>query len=143
MFFAFVYIPDWYKTQEMDDSVVSEDPFILVYCPNRYQTQGMCDEAVADCPATLKFISHWCVTSKMLETFHNALLDNDDILFFNQDFNKVTFIANLIHFIAVDLDKINLDEDINFDEDDLDTIIHVRLLAWCSKFEKCQALKKR
>ena len=43
--------------------------------------------------------------------------------------------------LGVDLDKINLDNDNNFDEDDPDTIIHVRLLAWHSKFEKCKALK--
>ena len=40
----------------------------------------------------------------------------------------------------VDLDKINLDNDNNFDEDDPDTIIHVRRLAWHSKFKKCKAL---
>ena len=32
--------------------------------------------------------------------------------------------------VAVDLDKIDLDEDINFGEDDPDTIILVRLLVW-------------
>ena len=32
--------------------------------------------------------------------------------------------------LTVDLDKSNLDNDNNFDEDDLDTIIHARLLAW-------------
>ena len=31
--------------------------------------------------------------------------------------------------LCVDLNKINLDDDNNFYEDDLDTIIHVRLLA--------------
>ena len=45
--------------------------------------------------------------------------------------------------LAVDLDKINLDEDNNFDQDHPDTIIHVRLLGWRSNFEKCKALKKK
>ena len=27
--FGFVYVPDWYKIQEMCDSVISEDPFIV------------------------------------------------------------------------------------------------------------------
>ena len=45
--------------------------------------------------------------------------------------------------LAVDLDKINLDKDTNFDENDLDTDIYVRLLACCSKSEKCKARKKR
>ena len=30
----------------------------------------------------------------------------------------------------------------NFDEDDPDTIIHIRLLAWHTKFEKRKELKK-
>ena len=60
--------------------------------------------------------------------------------FFNEDFDKVTFIANQ-RYIVVDLEKINLDNDNNFDEDDTDTIIHVRLLVWRSKFEKRE--KKR
>ena len=43
--------------------------------------------------------------------------------------------------LTVDLDKSNLDTDNNFDEDDLDTIIHARLLAWCSKFKKHKVKK--
>ena len=78
----------------------------------------------------------------MLEKFDKALLANDDILFFNEDFAKVTFTASQRHILVVDLNKINLDND-NFDENDPDTIIHVRLLAWSGKFEKCKALKKR
>ena len=42
--------------------------------------------------------------------------------------------------LNIDLDNINFDN--NFDEDDLDTIILVRLLAWHIKFEKRKALKK-
>ena len=38
--------------------------------------------------------------------------------------------------LVVDLDKINL-------EDDPDTIIHLRLLAWHSKSKKNKTLKKR
>ena len=78
----------------------------------------------------------------MLEKLDNALHTNDDILFYNEDFDKVTFIANQRHILAVDLDKIKLDSDNKFDEDDPDTIIHVRLLAWHSKFKKHKALKK-
>ena len=39
------------------------------------------------------------------------------LLFFNEDFDKVTFIANQRHILGVDLDKINLENDNNFDED--------------------------
>ena len=108
VFFVFDSIPDQYKTQEMCNIVVS-----LAYCPDKYKTQKMCDETVDDCLAALKFIPDWFVTSKMLEKFDNALHANDDILFYNEDFDKVTFIANQKHTLATDLDKINLKN--NFD----------------------------
>ena len=38
-FFVFDSIPDQYKTREMCDRVVSEDPFLVVYCPDKYKTQ--------------------------------------------------------------------------------------------------------
>ena len=41
----------------------------------------------------------------------------------------------------VNLDNTNLDN--NFDEDDPDTIILIRYLAWHSKFKKRKALKKK
>ena len=41
----------------------------------------------------------------------------------------------LLHIVTVDLDKVNLDNDNNFEENDSDTNIHVGLLTWCSKFE--------
>ena len=126
----------------MCDSVGCEDPFIIVYCPDIYKTQRMCDQTIDDCLAALNFISNQFVTSKMLRKFDKVLLAADKILVFNEDFNKVTFIANQRHILAVDLDKINLDNDKKFDEDDPDSVIHVRPLAWHSKFEKCKALKK-
>ena len=61
----------------------------------------------------------------MLEKHHNVLHADDDILFYNKDFDKVIFIANQRYILTVDLDKINLDNNNNFDEDDPDTIIHV------------------
>ena len=43
--------------------------------------------------------------------------------------------------VNIDVNNINLDN--NFDEDDPDTIILIRLLAWHIKFEKRKELKKR
>ena len=54
----------------------------------------MCDEAVDDYLAAFKFIPDWFVISKMLEKLGNDLLADDDILFYNKDFEKVIFIAN-------------------------------------------------
>ena len=74
----------------------------------------------------------------MLENFHDSLLTNDDILAFVKKFSRFTIYANQMGILGVDLDKINLDDD--FYEDDSDTIIHLRLLACRSEFEKRKAL---
>ena len=54
--------------------------------------------------------------------------------------NKTTIFAT---YLPVDLIKIILGEDNHFNEHDPDTIIYVRTSAWCNKFEKGKALKKR
>ena len=54
----------------------------------------MCDEAVDDCLAALQFIPDWFVTSKMLKRFHDAIVTNDNLLFFDKYFSKVTFFVN-------------------------------------------------
>ena len=43
--------------------------------------------------------------------------------------------------LNIDLNNINLD-DTSYEEDDPDTIIHIRLFAWHIKSEKHKALKK-
>ena len=42
--------------------------------------------------------------------------------------------------LNIDLKINNLKINISFDEDDPDTIIHIRLFAWSIKFEKRKAL---
>ena len=123
----------------MCDRPIAEDAFMPLYCPDTYKAQRMCDEVVDDCLEALEFVFDWFVTDKMLEKLNNALRANDDILFYNEDFNKVTFIACQIHILAADFDRIELDNDNNFCENDSDTIIHVRLLAWRSNFNKRKA----
>ena len=44
--------------------------------------------------------------------------------------------------LSVDLDKINLDDDNIFCEEDPETIVYIRLLAWHNNFEKLKAFKK-
>ena len=56
-------------------------PFLIVYCPDKYKTQKVCDEAVDDCLAALKFVSDWCVTSKIIKKLYTALYADDDWLF--------------------------------------------------------------
>ena len=47
----------------------------------------------------------------MLGKLDNAFYANDTLFFYNEDFDKATFIANQIHIFAVDLDEINIDND--------------------------------
>ena len=84
--FAFHSVLDQYKTQELYGRVISEEHFMFMYCPDRHKTQKMCDEANDDCLAALKLIPDWFVISKTFEKFPDALLANDDILFFDEDF---------------------------------------------------------
>ena len=62
---------------------------------------------------TLKFISGWFVRNKILERFYDALL-HDDILLFDENVSKVTFFANEMGILGVDLDKTNFYDDDKF-----------------------------
>ena len=125
----------------MRDRVVSEDPSLIVYCPNKYITQRMCDEAVDESLEPLKLIPDWFVTSKMIKRLYTTLCVDENILYFNDDSRNVTFCCDEMGNLSINFNNINLDN--NFDEDDLDTIIVIRPLAWHIKFEKRKALKKR
>ena len=98
---------------------------MILYCPDKCKTQGICDEAVEDC-LRLKF-ANWFVTSKMIKKLLTAL---------NADYN--------IHYFSKDsdnLNNINLDNT-NYDEDDSETIISIRLQACHFKFEERKVPKK-
>ena len=69
---------------------------------DRYKTYKICNDAVADCLGALKFIPDGFVTSKILEKFHDALLAND-ILFFDENLSKVTFFADEMGILGVDM----------------------------------------
>ena len=94
----------------------------------------MCDEAVDGSLAALKLIPDWFVASKMIKKFYTALQADENILHFNEDSGNIIFSCNKMGILDIDLNNINLDN--NFDEDDADTILLVRLLAWLIKFEK-------
>ena len=77
----------------------------------------------------------------MIKKLFTVLHADENILYFEEDFGSIIFSFNEISILNIGLNCINLD-DTNFDEDDSGTIIHVRLLAWHTKFEKRKALKK-
>ena len=57
---------------------------------------------------------------------------NDDIVFVNAHSNNVTFFSDDIGLVNADHNNVSLHED-NFDNDNPDTIAHVRLMAWCNR----------
>ena len=124
----------------MCDRIISDD-LSLRYVPNQYKTQQMWKKAADDCLATLKFVLDWFVTSKMIKILFTALYADENVLYFNEDSGNVVFICNGMGILNIDLNNINLCN-INYNEDDPDTIIHVKPLAWHIKFEKRKAYKK-
>ena len=137
--FLFKYAADPHKNQKMCDESVSENLFLLKYCPDRYKTQEKYNKAVYACLLVLKFIPDWSVTSKMLEALNKVIISNNDI---NRDFtdsNIVRFFGDNMDILSVDLNNINLD--VNFDEHDPKTIIHVTYIAWNNKLKQRKAFK--
>ena len=135
-------VPDQYKIQEMCDKIASDHPFKLKYCHDRYKTQEMCNKAIDDFLPALKFVPDWFITSKMTKKLLAALYTerNINILYINAGSGDSVFSFNRIGIFSIDLSNINLD-DTNFDADDPETFIHIRLLAWHIKFESHKALK--
>ena len=76
----------------------------------------------------------------MIKDLYNALYADDGLLFSDEDSSDVLLCCNEMGILSVNLNNVNLDN--SFDEDDLDTITLIRLLAWHSKFEKRKVLKK-
>ena len=119
----------------MCERINSEIPFSLRYVLDQYKTQKMCNKAVDDCLAALKLAPDWFVTRKMIKKLFTVLYVDENILYFNEDSSNVVFNYNETSILNIDLNCIKLDDN-NFDEDDPDAIIHVRLLAGHIKFEK-------
>ena len=101
----------------------------------------ICDKAFDDSLAELKLIPDWPVTSKVIIRTLYYLVRTWWFNLFDEYSADVTFCCNEMGILNVNLDNINLDD--NFDEDDPDTIVVIRLLAWHSKFERHKTVNKR
>ena len=65
---------------------------------------------------------------------------DDNMLFFDEYSGTATFCFNQVGILCLDLHNISLN-DTNYDEDNPAVIIHIRLLTWDIKLEKCKGLK--
>ena len=85
-----------YITQELQDKVVSEDPFMLKCCHNKYKTQEMCDKMFDSCLLALKVFLYSFITCRMIENFDNAVFHNDHIalLYSNFDYDFFTIFSS-------------------------------------------------
>ena len=72
----------------------------------------------------------------MIKKLFTGLYADENILYFIEDSVNVVFNCNGVGVLNIDINNINLDND--FDEDDPDTVILIRLSAWYVKFEKTQ-----
>ena len=88
----------------------------------------MCDEVVDDCLAALKLVLDWFVTGEIIKKLFTTFYADKYILYFNEGSGDAVFNCNGAGIFNIDLNNINLYN--NFDEDDPDTIILIRLLAW-------------
>ena len=86
----------------------------------------MCHKAINACLPSLKFLPDWLVTNKMLEK-----LDNDEIDLDYMDSDIVTCFIDGMGLVTIALSNISLGDD-NFDEDDPEIIIQIRLKVWCN-----------
>ena len=123
----------------MCDKALDDYSYVLELFPDQFKTEEMCDTAVEGCLVTLKFVSDQFVTSTIIKRLYTTVYTDEKILDFDEDFDNVIFNCNEMGILNKDRNCINLDDN-NFDEDDPDTIIHVRYLAWHIEFEK---LKKQ
>ena len=77
----------------------------------------------------------------MIKTLFIALYTDENIFYSNEDSGNVVYSCYKMGFLNIDLNNINLDN--NFDEDESDTTIFIRHLAWCIKFYKRKELKEK
>ena len=108
------------------------------YCPDRYKTQTMHDEFADNCLSALKFVSELLVTDKMTSFMRfNSLMMTYSFLM-KILVTSLFLLMKWVFIVCVDHDEIKL-YDIDFHEDDPETIVNVRLLAWRDKLEKCKS----
>ena len=100
----------------------------------------MCDKAVDYSLARLKLIPDCFVTSKMIIKLFTGLYADKNICYFDEDSGEAVFDCKRMDILDIDLNNISLDGE--FDQDDPDTIILMRLLDWYIKFRKRTELKK-
>ena len=116
------FVSECFMTRGMCNKAINV--FFVFDSTDRYKTQVMCDRVVS----RDSFLIVYC--SGKYKTKTTALYADE-----NTWVSKWVFLYIKI-LIILTLIK-------NFDEDDTDTIILIRLFAWHIKFENCKAFEKK
>ena len=76
----------------------------------------------------------------MIKKLFTTLYADRNMLYYNKDSGDAIFYCSEMGSLSIDVNNTIYLDDTNFDEDAPETIIHIRLLDWCIKFEKHKAL---
>ena len=88
-----------------------------------------------------QFAPNWFVMNKFPDKLDNVEFCNDGIDLPDIDSHFATFFSDEVSVITMNFNNINLDDN-NFDEEDPETIIHVRLIAWCNRYNQARCITK-
>ena len=95
-FFAFDFIPDRHKTQEMCDRVVSEDPTLIVCCPDKCITVVL--KILSSLVSMRNFLN--ANNCRHKQNFENCKHDLNFIFYVVSE-NVIDFLSNLA-FLAIE-----------------------------------------
>ena len=115
--------------------------FLLVYCSDKHETQRRCDKSVDNSLAALRLIPDWFVKSRMSGKLYTALYADQNILYSDEGSGNALFSCKEMGILNMDIKNINLDN--NFDADDPDTIILIRLWLGILDLKNTENFKKR
>lgn len=91
-------------------------------------------------PSIIKICSWLFCHEKDLKDLDNTVFFNGDIVFVNEDSDNPTLFSDDMGLVNVNL-NVSLD-DVNFGDNDSETIIYVRFKAWRNRYKQSKAYKK-
>ena len=116
--------------------------FVFDFVPDWYKTPEPCDKKVEFFLPSLKFVPDLFATRKIIKNMMMIYYRWRYNLWLWRFHKYVTFFSNKIDISSVDINNINL-VDGNFDNDDPETIIHVRCMDCHNRFKESKHLEKK
>ena len=78
--YPLAYVSDHFKTLEICEKAVEDDPWQLKYAPDHLKIQEICNGAVRDDPSSLRYVPDWFVTRERVCMWYDnsEYCDDDD-----------------------------------------------------------------